>query len=150
MRLAHRSHFTRLVARVLCWVMLSAWAAGVANACAAPGAGAALSGMAVQVLHGAASSGAHASSEPCHAEHHGLPDSRGPMEAGACKTLCEAEPSGLVAVKGDLSPPTLALLLPEPRQAYSPDGVAAGFDPSHPSDKPPSPPAAILFLRLTI
>ncbi len=150
MHLTHSSHVTRLVARFMCWVMLSAFAAGALNACTAPGAGAVLSAMAARTLHAMAALELP-SSEPCHVERQGLPASPDLLDAGACRTLCEAEPSGRVMVKADMPPPlALAALPQEPWTEVSPGEAPERLHQRHPTAKPLPPPVAILFLRLTI
>lgn len=145
-------HFTRLIAKILCWVMLSVWAAGAANACGAPGAGAALSVMAARVFHGETAPEALASPVPCHVEPHEAPGSSGALDALACETLCETGQDGRVTVKGDMpSPLKLALPMPEPWWQASPSGAASQrLERLFRFAQPPSPPVAILFLRLTI
>lgn len=154
MRLALRPYLNRVIARLMCWVLLFGWMAGAANACVlqAP--------LAVQAAHGTAHK--HAVGNAGHHHHHqdgaavgahgddGHDDESSPGQQ-ACKSLCDSEQSAVVKTSaGDTAPVLpLAAVMTGPCVVL-PATVVTRVPRPDAGTLPAPPPIPIAFLRLTI
>jgi hypothetical protein len=154
MRCAFRPSLNRLIARLMCWVLLFGWMAGAANACVlqAP--------LAVTAAHAAAHE--HAVGEAGHHHHHhdsaagGVHDHDGhddeaPPGQQACKSLCDSEQSTVVKSDTDKTFSLDCATAATTGSCLIQPGVTVARAPRPDAGTLPAPPPIpIAFLRLTI
>jgi hypothetical protein len=152
MRLAFRPSLNRLIARLMCWVMLFGWLAGAANACVLQAPLAATAAHAAAHGHAAGEARHHHHHEATRIAHgHGAFDAEAAPGQEACKSLCDSEQSAVAkASTGDVlslactaaATPGSYLILPAVAVARAPRPDAGTL--------PAPPPIPIALLRLTI
>lgn len=158
MRLALRSSLNRFIARLMCWVLLFAWMAGAANACAVQVSAAVMAAQAAAQAHAAGEGGHRHHHHPHHrhdavgpGHHHDAQGHDMPAGQPACKALCEGERNAVAKPgAGDPAGPALLdaatpgtwLLRPAPMALPVPHRPAGAL--------PAPPPIPIALLRLTI
>jgi hypothetical protein len=151
MRIALRPSLNRLIARLMCWVLLFGWMAGAANACVlqAPAA--------VTAAHAAAHE--HAAGDAGHHHHHhgafaGVHDDEGdeaPPGQQACKSLCDSEQSAVAKTSaGDTAGTLPSVAVTTGPCLVLPAAVATRVPRPDADTLPAPPPIPIAFLRLTI
>ncbi|WP_029001685.1 hypothetical protein [Azohydromonas australica] len=153
MRFALRPRLNRVIARLMCWVLLLGWMAGAANACVLQAPVAVTAAHAAAHEHAAGDAGHHhhqdAASGAAHSddgqEHEALPGQQ------ACKSLCDSEQSAVAKTGASDAAAMLplgavmtghCLVLPAALVTRVPRPDAATL--------PAPPPIPIAFLRLTI
>jgi hypothetical protein len=154
MRCAFRPSLNRLIARLMCWVLLFGWMAGAANACVlqAP--------LAVTAAHAAAHE--HAAGKAGHHHHHhdaaagGVHDHDGhddeaPPGQQACKSLCDSEQSAVAKTSaGDTAGALPLAAVTTGPCVVLPAAVVTRVPRPDAGTLPAPPPIPIFFLRLTI
>lgn len=151
MRFALRPSLNRLIARLMCWVLLFGWIAGAANACVlqAP--------LAVAAAHAAAHE--HAAGNAVHHHHHhdvagGAHDEHGDEATPAqqaCKSLCDTEQSAVAKTSaGDQVGMSLPAATATGSFLILPAAAAVRVPRPDAGTLPTPPPIPIAFLRLTI
>lgn len=155
MRLVLRPCLNRLIARLMCWVLLFGWMAGAANACVlqAP--------LAVTAAHAAVHE--HAVGEAAYRLHHHHDaaaggaqgddgqDDEAPLGQQACKTLCDSEQSAVAKTSANCTAAALPLAAITTRPCVVLPAVVMTRVPRPDAGTLPAPPPIpIAFLRLTI
>ncbi|MDZ5455633.1 hypothetical protein [Azohydromonas lata] len=153
MRPALRPHLNRLIARLMCWVLLFGWLAGAANACILQMPLAATAAHAAAHEHAATAAGHHhhhdAATGAAHDDHGH--DDEAPLGQPACKSLCDAEQSAVVKNSSGDTPGTLALAtVATGACVILPAAVVMRVPRPDSGALPAPPPIPIAFLRLTI
>jgi hypothetical protein len=150
MRFALRPRLNRVIARLMCWVLLLGWMAGAANACVlqAP--------VAVMAAHAAVHE--HAAGDAGHHHHHGAGvhdhdghDDEAPPGQQACKSLCDSEQSAVAKTgAGDAAGVLPLAAVTTGPCVILPAAVMARAPRTDAGTLPAPPPIPIAFLRLTI